>query len=292
MISQLIINIVYSFSSYLLVSLSFTFLFYPSKFFNISQAALITLSAYIAFFFHTRLHLSIIFSGFLACAISFFIGLLPELIVFRKMRKKKFAYWSLMIASIGLYIVIQNIISIIFGDAPVSITEGMTPSRFIFFGAAITFPQTISVFLSFMFFFIANLFMYRTSLGKEIQAVSSNQEMSDVIGINSNKIILISAGIGTSLGAIAGIIMSIDTNLSPTMGFNLLLYGVVSIIIGGIGNLRGLIFGALLVASAQHTVAYFIDTKWMDAVTYIILILFLIWKPLGFSGNRLRKVVI
>ncbi len=61
-------------------------------------------------------------------------------------------------------------------------------------------------------------------------------------------------------------------------------------IIGGVGSTRGLIAGALFVATAQHLAAYYIDTKWMDAVTYIILILFLIWKPLGFSGKQLKKV--
>ncbi|MFH1320855.1 MAG: hypothetical protein ABII90_09420 [Bacteroidota bacterium] len=48
--------------------------------------------------------------------------------------------------------------------------------------------------------------------------------------------------------------------------------------------------GALLLAAAQHLSAYYIDSKWMDAVAYVILILFLIWKPLGFSGKRLKKV--
>jgi branched-chain amino acid transport system permease protein len=83
-----------------------------------------------------------------------------------------------------------------------------------------------------------------------------------------------------------------DTNLTPTFGFSLLLYGVVAMIVGGLGSTRGLMAGALLVATAQHLAAYYIDTKWMNGVTYIILILFLIWRPLGFSGVRLRKVEI
>jgi branched-subunit amino acid ABC-type transport system permease component len=61
-------------------------------------------------------------------------------------------------------------------------------------------------------------------------------------------------------------------------------------IIGGVGSTKGLIGGALLVATSQHLAAYYIDTKWMDAITYIILILFLLWRPLGFSGKRLKKV--
>jgi branched-chain amino acid transport system permease protein len=131
-----------------------------------------------------------------------------------------------------------------------------------------------------------------TPVGKSIRAVSSNPQLCNIYGINSNRIILIAFGIGSALAAVAGILSAMDTNMTPTFGFNLLLYGLVAMIIGGVGSTRGLVAGALLVATAQHLAAYYIDTKWMDAVTYIILILFLIWKPLGFSGVRLRKVEI
>jgi branched-chain amino acid transport system permease protein len=105
-------------------------------------------------------------------------------------------------------------------------------------------------------------------------------------------VILWSFAIGSALGSIAGILVSLDTDMTPTMGFNLLLYGIVAMIIGGVGSYWGLVGGALLLATAQHLSAYYIDSKWMDAVAYIILILFLIWKPLGFSGRRLKKVEI
>ena len=75
-------------------------------------------------------------------------------------------------------------------------------------------------------------------------------------------------------------------------GFHVFLYAVVAMIIGGVGSFKGLIGGALLLATAQHLSAYYIDSKWMDVMAYIILILFLIWKPLGFSGKRLRKIEI
>ena len=76
------------------------------------------------------------------------------------------------------------------------------------------------------------------------------------------------------------------------MGFNWLLYGVVAMIIGGVGSHWGLVGGALLLATAQHLAAYYIGSQWMDAVAYIILIVFLIARPLGFSGKRLKKIEI
>jgi len=76
------------------------------------------------------------------------------------------------------------------------------------------------------------------------------------------------------------------------MGFNLLLYGVIALIIGGNGSTWGLVGGAFLLATAQNLGAYYFDSKWMDTIAYIVLILFLIWKPLGFSGQILKKVEI
>ena len=129
-------------------------------------------------------------------------------------------------------------------------------------------------------------------IGRNIQAVASNPELSNFMGISSDKVILSALVIGSSLAAVAGILIAFDTDINPTMGFNWLLYGVVAMIIGGIGSTWGLLGGALLLSSAQNLSAYFIGSQWMNAVAYILLILFLLAKPLGFSGKRLKKVEI
>ncbi len=136
------------------------------------------------------------------------------------------------------------------------------------------------------------LFLNKTQIGLKIRAVSESDELATIFGINSNNIIFLSFIIGSALAAIAGILVAFDTDMTPTMGFNLLLYGIVAMIIGGVGSTWGLIGGSLLLATAQHLGAYYIDSKWMDAIAYIILIIFLIWRPFGFSGIRLKKIEI
>ena len=98
--------------------------------------------------------------------------------------------------------------------------------------------------------------------------------------------------IGSLLVSVVGILIAFDMNMYPTMGFNWLLYGVVVMIISGIGSQLGLIAGALSLAIMQHVFAYYIGSQWMDAIAYILLILFLIWKPLGISGKQLKKTEI
>jgi branched-chain amino acid transport system permease protein len=290
MSSQLIFNIIYSTSLILFLANAFSIIYYPAKLFHIAHAAVISFGAYFVFLFANKFSIPFSVSVALAIAAATLIGVACEILVYSKMRKRNVPALAYLIASIGLYVILQNCISLFFGDDTKIINTAEVTVGNQIFGAYITTIQIITVFVSIALFITVNFFLQYSTTGKSIRAVASNPELCNIYGISSNKIILIAFGIGSALAATAGILSAMDTNMTPTFGFNLLLYGVVAMIIGGVGSTQGLIAGALLVATAQHLAAYYIDTKWMDAVTYIILILFLIWKPLGFSGKRLKKV--
>jgi branched-chain amino acid transport system permease protein len=287
---QIVFNILISFALFLIIANSFSLIYTTAKFFHIAKAGIITVSPYFVFLFTNKFNLPFIVALIFAVSISIVLGLLCEVLLYKNMRKKQFSTLSYLIASIGVYTMLQNSISLFFGDDIKIINTAKVTIGHKVFGAYITTIQVITIFVSIALFMAVNLFLHYTTTGKSIRAVASNPELCNIYGISSNKIILIAFGIGSALAATAGILSAMDTNMTPTFGFNLLLYGVVAMIIGGVGSTRGLIAGTLLVATAQHLAAYYIDTKWMDAVTYIILILFLIWKPLGFSGKRLKKV--
>jgi branched-subunit amino acid ABC-type transport system permease component len=273
----------------LLIGFSFSIIYFACIFFHIAHASVITAAAYFVLLFHSFLT-PFPFAVIAGVSLATFIGILCELLVYRQMRKKNLPSLAYLIASIGLYVVLQNTISLYFGDDTKVINTAEITVGHQIFGAYITTVQITTICVSLILFLVVNLFLYFTATGKSIRAVSSNPELCNIYGISSNKIILIAFALGSALAAIAGILSAMDTNMTPTFGFNLLLYGVVAMIIGGVGSTRGLLAGSLLVATAQHLAAFYLDTKWMDAVTYIILILFLIWKPLGFSGKRLKKV--
>lgn len=286
---QIINNILLSTSIYLLIALSFSILYYSTKFFHLAHAAVIAGGAYFAYLFTVQVGLPLFASVVLSIGCAVVVGVLCEWLVYRYLRSENAAPLNYLIASIGLYVVLQNIISIVWGDDVKTLYRGEITVGHEFMGAYITTVQIITIVVSLLLFAGTILFVRNTSIGKKINAVSANAELASIHGINSNKVILTCFVLGSALGAVAGILSAMDTNMTPTFGFNLLLYGVVAMIIGGVGSYRGLVAGALLVAAAQHLAAYYIDTKWMDAVAYIILILFLLWRPLGFSGQRLRK---
>lgn len=288
---QILINTIVYFSTYLSVACSFYFLYQTTKFIKISHSFTITFGAYIFYEFIIKnnfpLTTSLLFIIFSIISLGILYGYL--IICVKKLRLN---FLTFFVFSLGLYVILQNLISLYFGDETKTLNTGEITVGHQFFGAYITTVQIITIIVAFAVF-IGMYFLYNyTLLGKQIRAVSENSELAGIYGISSNKIILIVTAVSSALAAIAGILYAYDTNLTPTMGFNLLLYGIVAMIIGGVGSFRGLLFGSLLLATAQNLVAYYLDTKWMDAATYIILIAFLLWKPLGFSGKKLKKVEI
>ena len=285
---QLIFNIFLSTSIYLLLAVSYYIIYTASRQFNLSHAITIVSAPYLTYFFSIQLA----YFNFLSILLAILIGVTPEIFIYKPLRKKDCKPFYVLIASLGFYIILQNIISMLWGDDTKSIRTGEVKVGNEFLGAYITDIQITTIAICLTLFIACIFFMKYSRIGRNIRAVASNPELSNIIGIHSDRVILQTFAIGSALAAIAGILIAYDTDMRPTMGFNWLLYGVVAMIIGGVGSNWGLVGGALLLATAQHLAAYYIGSQWMDAVAYIILILFLIAKPLGFSGKRLKKIEI
>lgn len=290
--SQIFVNIIFSASVYILISISFSIIYTSVKFFHIAHSAIISIGAYFTYLFFHQLNFSIWIAIPISVILSILVGISIDLFIYRPLRKKNTSPLLMLITSLGLYIVLQNCISIIWGDDTKSIMITDIKVGHKLFGAFITSIQISTIIICLSSFFIMLIFLKYNKIGRNIRAITSNTELANILGINTNKTILWSFGIGSCLASIAGILIGVDTILTPTMGFNLMLYGVVAMIIGGVGSTWGLIGGGFLLAIAQHLTAFYIDSKWMEAITYTILILFLIWKPLGFSGKRLKKIEI
>lgn len=219
-------------------------------------------------------------------------GALSEVLLYRHLRNKEVSSLSQLIASIGVYVVFQNCISLTFGDQSRRIGEHEIQLGHSLFGGYISTIAVITIIVSALIFIALLLFTTKSRLGLKIRAVSDNSELSAIYGIDSDTVILMAYLVSSAIGALAGILFSFDSSLYPTMGFNLLLFGLAAMIIGGVGSYKGLIGGSLLIVVARQLSAYYVDAKWMDAAAYSLLLLFLIWKPYGLSGNRLRKVEI
>lgn len=278
----------------LLVAIGFSMkvLYYVVNFFHIPYAINLTLASYFTYLITIQLNISIIFALPISVFLSIGLMMIVNKYIYKPLQKANTESWHMLIASLGVYVVLQNAVSVIWGDSTLSFRTWPVKEGYKLSGAYITDIQIITLFACVLLVGSSWLFLEKTSVGKKIKAVSSNPELASVVGISKEIAILWSYVVVSAMAACAGILIAADTDMIPNMGFSWMLYGVVTMIIGGMGKLRYLVFGALLLATAQNLSAYYLDSKWMNTTAYIILIVFLYFRPFGFSGQPLKKVEI
>jgi len=194
-----------------------------------------------------------------------------------------------MLSSLGTFIVLQNLISMLFGDDTKSIRTWEVREGIQVWGAYITPVQIIIIGVSMTLLILVAGYLMLDKRGKAMRAVAADKELARLCGINSDRIIFLSFAIGSALAGIAGILVALDVDMTPTMGMNMLMMGVVVMIIGGVGSIWGIVLGSLLLAFAQNFGVWYISSQWQDAIAFGILLIFLLFKPEGFFGKKIRK---
>jgi branched-chain amino acid transport system permease protein len=152
-------------------------------------------------------------------------------------------------------------------------------------GAVITDTQILILVVSALLSVLLWLFIQRTRLGKAMRAVADDPVAASTVGIHPEGIILDSFAIGSALAGAAGILISLETNLEPTMGMNAILKGVIASIVGGIGSIPGSVLGGLFLGLAENLGIWKIQAGWKDCIAFVILIVFLLLRPGGIVGK-------
>lgn len=280
-VPQLVLNSIIAGSIYMMVALGFNLIYGTVKFFDIGYGALATVGAYAVFLFYKKLGLDLSISIVLGVLIAGGIGYLVNRFIYTRLRNRKASSMVLLVASLGVLTVLQAIIAILFSSQFQTLSLGGGSRVFEIYGAVITQIQLIILASGLAIMVLLALVLKKTLFGKAINAVSDDEEVSKIVGINTNKIIGAVFFIGSMIAGLAGIFIGFDTGVEPTMGMSLLLKGVIASIIGGIGNIYGGVLGAFLLGFVENFGIWKISGEWKDAIAFGLLIVFLLFRPQG-----------
>jgi len=299
MFQQLIFNAIISGSIYALIAIGFTVIYKTVKFFHLAHGVVYTAGAYFAYTFLSWLSPQFnnspaptAFSFFLPIVLASVVGIGIDRFIYYPLRKQQASNLIFLLASFGVFIFLQNLIQLIYGAQILSIRTGPIKEGHHFLGAVITDVQLTIFFVSVILMLLLWFFIQRTKFGKAIRAVSDDPVAANVVGINPEKVILISFAIGSALAGAAGILISFETNIEPTMGFGALLKGVIASIVGGIGNIPGAVLGGFFLGLVENLGIWKISAGWKDCIAFVILIIFLLVRPWGILGTKTEKETI
>jgi len=286
MTCQLLLNGIIAGSIYALVALGFTVIYRTVKFFHFAHGVIYAAGAYLAYTFVISLGINPVFSFFLASILAGIAGVGIDRLVYWPLRKRKAPNLVFLIASFGIFIFIQNLLQLIYGAQILTIRTGPVKEGHHILEAVITDTQILILSVAVMLCLGLWLFIKITKLGKAMRAVADDRIAASVVGINPERIILAAFAIGSALAGAAGILISLETNIEPTMGMNAILKGIIASIIGGIGSIPGAMLGGLFLGIAENLGIWKISAGWKDCIAFVILILFLLFRPGGIMGVK------
>lgn len=210
--------------------------------------------------------------------------------MWRPMRAKGAGLLQLLIMTLGLAFVIRYAIQLFAGTQPRSLEVDVTSSTS-FLGLTIGETQLVVVVVGFGVLLAVGAMLRFTSLGKQMRALSDNFELAEVAGINTDRVVLATWIFAAGLAGLAGVLYtSAIGNMTPNLGFFLLLSLFAAVILGGIGNAYGALAGGVLLGLTQEWSTLLIDARWKLAVGFAVLILVLVVRPQGLFGRQVRAL--
>ena len=286
---QVLINICVQSALIYIISLSFSLIYSSTKEFQISFAGIISISGYFFLLFYQLTASSFVLSVLLSIFLCVFLGLFFEYTLYRNLRKLNISRLNIFLSSIGLYIVIQNLISLLFGDSTRAINPFQVVKGFNILGGFITGVQLIILLSAILVSLVYLVGLNFSNIGVKIKAIDNNYFLAKIYGIPINRIVTVIVIFSSITFGMVGILSGFDTNINPSFGFNLLFSGLVAMILAGVGGQKRLFFSSLVISGAQNFTGFLINSLWMEAIAYVMLILVLILNPYGFSGDFIRK---
>lgn len=280
---QLLINGLIAGSIYALVAAGFSVIYTTNRFVHFAHGGVVAVCAHIFYSLFSAAGLPLVLSILLTLASGALIGWLIQISIYAPLKKKKASSAVLLIASIALMVLLENVLLIFFGADVKIVNMETTRTGLDLFGARITVLQIIIIFTAILLLFLLWLFARHSRLGKLMRAVADNPELAVTTGINKSRIENLSFVIGSSVAGAASILIALEQNVEATMGTNLIIKGFTGAIVGGVSSLPGSVIGSYLLGLAENFGIWFLPSGYKDAIAFVILIIFLL---LSFRGTR------
>lgn len=231
---------------------------------------------------HSLLLIPIAMAGCIA------LGLLIERVAYRPLRYAP--RLTALITAIGVSLFLEYGGQILFGTDPKAfprLSETGIPPVTICDGSVVIPREDIVIFVVAVLLMIALQFMVkRTKIGKAMRAVSHDREAASLMGINVDKIIMVTFIIGSGFAGAAGVLAGVKYHqLQPLMGLYAGLKAFVAAVLGGIGNVPGAMAGGIIMGIAEIMVVGYLDSSLRDAIVFGILIIILVFRPTGLFGT-------
>jgi branched-subunit amino acid ABC-type transport system permease component len=265
-----------------LPAITFSILYGILRFPNFAVGAYLTVGAYVAHAANQGFRWSMPASAVAALGATGALAVAVDRLAFRPRRRSR--PLTLLVISIGVAFILENAVRFVWGndlqsyDVPVRRPWVLGPLRlnadqFWIVGAAGAF--TIAV----------HLLLKLTRIGKAMRATADNADLASVRGIDTERVVAATSFLGGVLSGASGVLLGLDSVLTPLMGWNLLIFVFAAAILGGIGSVYGAMLGAVSIGLVAELSTAFLPASYKGALSFLIMAVLLLFRPRGLLGT-------
>ena len=289
---QQIINGLSLGSVYALIAVGYSLVYSILLFSNFAHGGFLVVGGYVCYFLLTQWGYNTAVSMAGALAASGLVAVLTERLAYKPIRERTPITLYLLIASMGVNIVIENLFVVTVGGRIRALPQSTFPTGVFELGAGVTVSASdiLSLVVAAVFLVLLQLFLNRTRWGLAIRAAACDLRTAGLMGVNVTFLIGLVFFVAGLLAAVGGIFLSVRYSLYPQLG-SITTKAFIAAVIGGLGSLPGAVLGSLILGLAEMLTAGFISSQMRDLVVYSLLVLILLIRPAGFFGRPVSEKI-
>jgi branched-chain amino acid transport system permease protein len=273
---------------YGLAAVGLSLVFGVTKFLNVAHGELLMFGGYASFWVFTLLGVDPFLT--LASTIIFLlvIGLVLYKLLFARMVKltEGVKIQNTLLVGFGLSLILQNLALRLWTADTRSITTFYSGSVFTLLGVRFPIVRVASLVIALVTLLALDLFLRRTYTGKALRATVENWEAATLMGIDIQRVYLLSFVLGAALAGVAGCLVSVGYSVEPGMGMSWTLKGLIVMVLGGLGSITGTFVGGLVLGVTESATGYFLSLTYKEVVGLVLFLLVLIFRPQGLFGTK------
>lgn len=272
-------------SLYVLVALGLTLVYGVLVQINFAHADIVTLGAFSAYFFMYSLGGGYIAGIAVALTVGAALGWLMNEAIFAPLRRQGNELLPL-IATIGVSVTLENAMLAWFGPVPYAFDSPYSNDVIRIGGTFITLQNSLIVAVAVLTIAMLFGFMKFTFLGKALRAVSQDRDTAGLMGINPDRLVMLTFVIASALAGMAGALLGPVLVLTPFAGTSVIVKAFAIVIIGGFGNVEGTILAGLMVGLIESFTTQYLGPGMIDIVVFALLLMMLAVRPTGLIAEK------
>lgn len=256
-----------------------------SKILFLAYGMFYTIGAYTVWYAVRELNLPYFLSLPIGLLLAGLLGILCYTVIFRRLKKSEGGFLATLIAALGLSLALNQSGLLIYGTVPKSV-PGVFKGSLLIGDISISHDKLALIIMGISIVLILFWIYEKTSIGRAMRAVSFDDETASLQGINTNRIYMVTMGLGTALAGFAGGILAPTYGINPSMGANILWTIILMCMLGGMDSLPGAVVAGALIGQMLSFGQYFIGGT-VQIMIFIIIGIVLYLRPQGLLGKGL-----